>query len=257
MSIPALAQQIQSLAASAQRLRMLVGRPLPALDDELYLRPGPTGCTALSVDPGRRPQQGIIRPWSGADLRTWKQDLLKTLAERDQHPTRDTPLQALQSLLIRDAIRNLGWMTILAEACPERPRLRFLSDGLAFSDAAGKTVLDLLAVRYEDGLCTAVVIELKADRRLKRLTGQVSAGAALVAAERAAFEQLAAAHWGEPVRLAATAERWIVWPTAGEDRHGDHDPREAKCRADGVRLVTYGGRAGQDLQLQAAARIPA
>ena len=255
MSTAAPAQQIQALASGAQRLRSLVGQPLPALDDQMYLRPGPSGCTAVSVDPGRRPQQGLIRPWAGADLGVWKRDLLRTLAERDAQPTRVMPEKALQSLLIRDAIRNHGLMPILTECCPERPRLRFLTDGLAICSEAEKTAIDLLAIRWEDGLGIPVVIELKSDRRLKRLTEQVSAAAVLVAAERTAFAQLAEAHWGEPVRLAANAERWIIWPAAGEDRHGDLDPRDAKCRTDGVRLVTYSGTAGQDLRLQAASRI--
>lgn len=101
---------IESLAISARKARELVGHPLPGLDDGMYLRPVPNGCTVISVDPQRRPQQGIVRRWSKPDVQAWRHDLAVTLDERDGHPTRDTPEKALQSLLIRDAFGTMaGW----------------------------------------------------------------------------------------------------------------------------------------------------
>lgn len=146
-------------------------------------------------------------------------------------------------------------MEILTAACPERPRLRFLTDELAIVTDDGKTVLDLMAVRQDGNIGVPVVIELKSDRRLKRLTEQVSRAATLIDGNRSAFEQMIEAYWGEPTRLAAAAERWIIWPSAGDDRHGDLDPREVACRSERVRLVTYDGNAKMGFHLHAANRI--
>lgn len=252
LSVP---EQIEILADSACKARDLVDHPLPALDDGMYLRPCTHGCTVISVDPERRPQQGILQRWTKADLQAWRDNLTAYLAERNGFPTRNTPEKALQSLLIRDAIRNHGRMDILSAACLEQPDLRFLTDELAISTETGKTVLDLLAVRLEGDFGVPVVIELKSDRRLKRLIEQTSQAAALIDNHRSAFERMAKAYWDKPVRLAAAAERWIIWPSAGDDRHGDLDPKDAACRSKQVRLVTYNGNAKTGFHLRAATRI--
>ena len=248
--------QLQALAASSQHLRTMAKQPLPVLDADLYLRPVPGGCTALSVDPQRRPQQGTFCRWSSiTDLEQLRTARDQVLASRTGN-SRVTLEKALQSFLIRDAIQNTGWMNALTAACTEQPRLRFLADELSFRDAAGgKTVCDLLAVRFDGDLAVPVAIELKSGRNLKRLTQQVCTTARLIATHHDDVRALANACWGAPIRMAMTAECWIVWPSAGADRHGDLDPRDAKCRAEGVRLVTYSGEPGKDLHLQAASSI--
>jgi hypothetical protein len=255
-TIPTISAQIQALAASSQHLREMAKQPLPVLDVDLYLRPVPGGCTALSVNPQRRPQQGTSCRWSTiTEVEQLRAARDRTLASRTGE-TRVTPEKALQSFLIRDAIQNKGWMKSITAACQERPKLRFLADEASFRDATGKkTVCDLLAVRIDGDIGVPVAIELKSARNLKRLTEQVCATARLMEKYRSDFQMLAEACWGSPIRLAERAECWIVWPTAGADRHGDLDPRDGKCRAENVRLVTYSGEPGKELHLQAASRI--
>jgi len=257
MPIPSTSQQIQAITASARHLRELTGRTLPALDADLYLRPVPDGCTVLSVNPSRRPQQGLMRRWGPrVNFEAWRELRNESFAERDNQPTRVTPEKAMQSLLIRDAITNQGWMKLLTAACPEQPRLRFLADELAFRASDGeKTVCDVVAVRWQDDLGTLIVIELKSARHLRRLTEQVCKMATLIAGNLEDFRLLAEASWGVPVQLTPKVERWIIWPSSAAERRGDLDPKVNKCRADGVRLVTYDGAPGDGLNIRAASQI--
>lgn len=246
-NIPSVPAQITAVAESAQRLRTLAGRQLPVLDDQMYLRPVAHGCTIISINPDYRPQQGLSRRWGPtATLQSWKEELKTTLAERDSQiadgtrNTRGTPEKSLQSFLIREAIRNEGRMLALAAGCPESPQLVFLADEMALREPDGeKTVCDLLALRFDGDLAVLVAIELKNTRQLKCLTEQVHKMADFIEKHRAEFQTLAEACLGRPVRLATKAERWIVWPCAGPNRHGDQDPRIEKCRAENVRIITY------------------
>jgi len=200
-----------------------------------------------------------MRRWGPkVDFELWRKLRNETLAERDKQPTRGTPEKAIQSLIIRDAITNNGWMKLLTAACPEQPRLRFLADELAFrANDGGKTVCDIVAVRLQDGIGTPIVIELKAARHLSRLTEQVCKMATLIADNLTDFRLLAEASWGVPVQLDPKVERWIVWPSSGAERHGDLDPKINKCRADGVRLVTYTGDPEKELHLLTSSPLSA
>jgi len=79
--------------------------------------------------------------------------------------------------------------------------------------------------------------------------------ATLIAGNLEDFRLLAEASWGVPVQLTPKVERWIIWPSSAAERRGDLDPKVNKCRADGVRLVTYDGAPGDGLNIRAASQI--
>lgn len=263
-TIPTDADQIQSVIDSAKRLGDAFGRPLPAYDPQTYLRPVPGGCSVLSISPGERSQQGVTKTWGRGPvvIKKWIRDRDDAFKRRERDEaagtkkTRSTPEKDLQSFLISDAIEHGGWMRALMAGCSEtpQPRLRFLIDEVAFRKAKGegKDVFDLMAIREQAGAHVMVAIELKSDRLLTRITNQVNTSAEFMERNRADLERLAEACWGERIRLADQAERWIVWKANMAGRHGDADPRADVCRAKGIRLVTYAKTSSGSFVLHAA-----
>jgi len=183
----------------------------------------------------------MIQKWIGDRDDAFKRR--RSQEEAGDRVTRTTPEKSLQSFLVGDAIAHGGWMQALMAGCNEspQPRLRFLIDEVAFRkiEGDGKDVLDLMAIREQAGTHVMVAIELKSARQLSRITNQVNTAAGFMERNRAGMERLAEASWGEQIRLADQAERWIVWKANKAGRHGDADPQADVCRAKGIRLATY------------------
>ncbi len=151
---------------------------------------------------------------------------------------RITGEKALQSFLIREAQMNDRRMVSLnaaSESTDEPVDLWFITDELALPADSGKIVCDLLALRRDGGRLVPILLELKNDRQLTRLVQQVDSYSRLMAEHSALFGELYGTVLGEPITFDGPAEKWIMWPAAGEER----DPREAELAQRGIRAVGY------------------
>lgn len=151
---------------------------------------------------------------------------------------RVTGEKALQSFLIREAYLA-GRQMVPLNAASERTSapvcLHFVTDELSLPTDDGKIVCDLLALRRDSGRCTPVLLELKDSRLLTRLIEQVNGYALLIDQHARLFEELYGVILGEKVQFDEPAEKWIVWPAAGDER----DPRECELAEQGIRVVGY------------------
>lgn len=77
---------------------------------------------------------------------------------------------------------------------------------------------------------------------LPRLVEQIDGYASFMEAHVDSFAKLYAAVLGESVEFDGRAEKWIVWPSAGDGV----EPREGELAEKGIRVVSYreteGGR---------------
>lgn len=231
--------QLKNIVRWARQIPDALGKIHAQYGAHVHLRPTSNGVTMLGLTPGR-PQRGTggLR-----DLEAVVQDFERLFAEHcvPEGQGRDTPEKELQSALIRDAYENGGRMSLLGAATAgtsDEVVPIFLTDEIVMpTDAGGRILCDLLAVRpLDDRSFRPIVIELKSERQLKRLTEQVESYALLVEEQLAGFEALASALLAQDARLVCPCERWIVWPDA---RPGEPDPREAELAQLGIRVVTY------------------
>lgn len=220
----------------ARKLRAGLGTLQRAQGDRVHFRPASTGISMVGLLPDR-PQRGR----SGlTNLQSVAANFEKLFDAhcRNIEQGRITGEKALQSFLIREAYMSERRMISLnaASATTSDPvDLWFITDELALPGDDGKVVCDLLVLRRDGGRFTPVLLELKDDRQLTRLVQQVDCYSRLMDEHAGLFGELYGTILGEPVTFDGCAEKWIMWPAAGEER----DPREAELAQRGIRVVGY------------------
>jgi hypothetical protein len=229
-------RRLEATIAWARRIRAELQPLLDAHGDRVHFRPASTGVAMVGLLPDR-PQRGK----SGiTNLRRLATDFEALFAKhcRDVPQGRVTGEKALQSCLIREAYANgrrLSSINAASQHTDGPVELVFVTDELALPLDQGKIVCDLLALRRDGGRSTPVLLELKDDRLLTRLVGQVEGYAKLIDLHADQFAELYGALLGEPVKFDGPTEKWIVWPAAGTGP----DPQEAEFGARGIRVASY------------------
>lgn len=205
----------------------------------VHFRPSSGGIAMVGLTP-ERPQRGKSAIKNLAKLAAnFAAEFRKHCVDIEQEGLKAEKI--LQSWMIAEAYRNHRRMVSLnmaSAATPSPVELLFVTDEIAMpttSDGKGRIVCDMLALRaLVDGI-VPVVVELKTERRLKRLVAQVRDYAALVDEHAGLFAELYSATLGKDLIFTGPCERWIVWPMSGEDR----DAREEEPATAGVRVVGY------------------
>jgi hypothetical protein len=126
-------------------------------------------------------------------------DLLSKLDKLDV-PKRPTPEKELQSWLLKNEMRN-GHFAFDED-------LQLVTDEFANRNES-KAVADIFAFNKRTG--AFVLVELKSQRQLKKLTGQLTAAEAAVKNDLPAFTELLRIHsfnWLEPFAI----EKIAIWP---------------------------------------------
>lgn len=217
----------------------------------VHFRPASSGVTMIGLTPDR-PQRGK-GGFSNIDRLVGQFDALFREHCVDIDQGRPTAEKRLQSFLISDAYLHDRRMHAINEPSArhgDTANLVFVTDEIPVPTDAGRVVCDVLAVREGDEGDVPVVIELKSERAMTRLIEQVSTYADLVDGHADAFGEIFAGLLQRPVRFAGRCEKWIVWPSAGQDR----DPRESELRTQGIRVVEYEG-AGESFTFRVGAAV--
>lgn len=173
---------------------------------------------------------------------------------RNVEQGRATGEKALQSFLIREAYTNrrqMASLNLASEATDDPVELLFITDEISLPVEGGKTVCDILALRRGGGRSTPVLIELKDSRQLTRLVEQVEGYAKLIDEHGDLFAELFGALLGEVIVFDGPAEKWMVWPAAGQGE----EPRTEELFGRGIRVVAY-TQAGDGYTFRAGPGIP-
>jgi hypothetical protein len=202
----------------------------------VLFRPSSTGIAMIGLTP-ENPQRGGAVPVDASENGHVLEELyLRHCVGVPQG--RQTPEKALQSFLISRALaanRQLEPINEASRRTHSPVDLTFMVDEISVPVGESHIVCDLLAVRWVEKGVVPVVIELKSNRRMKRLVEQVETYAALVDRHRDQYKRLLGAFCSYPIDLVGPCEKWIVWPMAGKER----DPRENELAARGIRVVGY------------------
>lgn len=220
----------------ARKVRESLGQLQRVHGDRVHFRPASTGISMVGLlhDRPQRGKSGLT------NLENLAANFEKLFEEHclNVDQGRVTGEKALQSFLIREAYMNGRRMASLnaASVATDAPvDLWFITDELALPVDDGKIVCDLLALRRDGGRLTPVILELKDDRQLTRLVQQVDSYSRLMDEHAELFAELYGTILDEPVAFDGPSEKWIMWPSAGEER----DPREAELAQQGIRVVGY------------------
>ncbi len=202
---------------------------------KVHFRPSNTGVTMVGLLP-EKPQRGH-GPYQAEFLRQhFAEQFQKYCVDIVQG--RPTPEKRLQSFLIGNAYQHNRTMAALHRADDPTTELIFVTDEIALCQDSRKVVCDLLAFRptkRDSGVGVPVLIELKSERRLTRLTAQLNDYAAAMKPYVDQFEQLYSALLGQPVRFDQPPEQWLIWPNVNDKV----DPREHELLERGIRVVQY------------------
>jgi hypothetical protein len=200
-----------------------------------------------------RPQRGKSGLTDLQNVRTEFENLFASHC-RLVEQGRLTGEKALQSFLIREAYQHHRLLVSISEASKQSDgaELLFVTDELALPTlGGGKTVCDVLALRRDGSRSTPVLLELKDARQLTRLVEQVEGYAKLIDEHADLFAELFGVLLGERVAFDAPAEKWIVWPIAGETK----DPREAELAVRRIRVVGYSTNSGGGYSFRVGAAV--
>lgn len=229
-------ERLEAVIAWAERIRSTLGPVLRANGHRVHFRPASTGVAMVGLLP-HRPQRGK----SGIrDLQRLADDFENQFTRHciQVEQGRVTGEKALQSWLIRDAQTHEGRLHAINEAsrATEDPvELLFVADEISLPVEGSKIVCDVLGLRVDAGRSTPVLLELKDSRQLTRLVEQVYGYAAQMNGHADLFAKLYSVLLGREVVVNASAEKWIVWPMAGDAL----DPRDRELARRGVRVVAY------------------
>ena len=171
-------------------------------------------------------------------------------------PKRSTPEKELQSWIIRDAYRNQGRMKSIEPIVKMKiipvadVKVFFVTDeiGLVSGDTGKLIKCDILAVRKESEANGKVnwipmQIELKSERKLDELIGQLEKYEKVFEKSRKAFETiyniLLNPVIGEKITFdASKLEKWILWPYAANPQQVTKE----KISKNGINEIQYEGQ---------------
>jgi hypothetical protein len=229
-------RRLQAVSSWARRMRCELQGILDAQGDRVHFRPSSGGVAMVGLLP-EKPQRGKSGIHDLTGLVTNFEELFAVRC-KDIPQGRVTGEKALQSWLIRDGNthdRRLDSINAASARTDCPVELVFVTDEISLPVEGGKIVCDILALRKDGGRSTPVLLELKDDRLLTRLIEQVEGYARLIDDHADLFEELFGALLGEKVKFDAPTEKWIVWPSAGENV----DPREDELTDRRIRVVGY------------------
>lgn len=200
----------------------------------VHFRPSASGVSVVRLSPDG-PQLGQR---VGRDASRIRQAIEQTLKLT---PGRPTPEKRLQSFLIASAghhERCLEPLCLAAEVGQVLDVL-FVMDELFLPTASSPKRgegCDLMAMRrLQADTGIPIQIELKSARRMEEVLRELDRFAPLIDQHSDLFEELFTAVLGSTVRFAGAAERWVIWPAAGQGP----DPQARAFSDRQVRLVTY------------------
>lgn len=227
--------RLTRIAVCAAEIREKLAGIILGRSGQAHFRPTDSGITLVGLLPDR-PQRGRGGYTAEHLLAKFETEFRRHCLEVPQG--RDTPEKVLQSFIISRAYRDgrrLGVLQTPSSRGGLFADVLFVTDELAVLTEAGKSVCDLLALRYQAGRMNPALIELKSERHMSRLVEQLDSYAKLVERFRTEFERIYSAVLGKPVRFTGPPERWLVWPgpCTGPDR------REVELARAGIGVVQY------------------
>ena len=157
-------EQLKRYVAWAHKTSLLSAKFGESMRQEnRRLRPSVGGFSLVSYHPAT-PQLGF------ADLRE-ESDLVRDLHRPLSPPGRPTPEKDMQSFLIHEAFGSAGRVPSLEAVLGAD--IWFVTDELSFTNDGVKLVVNLLLVIVRSGLAELYPAELKYERKMSRVFGQV------------------------------------------------------------------------------------
>jgi len=236
-------KQLEGTIHWASQLRETLQTLIELHGDRVHFRPSSSGVSTIGLL-HERPQRGAGALTSLKQITEDFENFFARHCNPKDHG-RKTGEKELQSFLIREAYMHRRLMepiNVESRKTTSPVELVFVTDEIALPLQTGKIVCDILAFRREsNGTVIPVLLELKDDRAMTRLIEQVDGYAALIDSHSDLFAQLYSALLGESLRFTKKTEKWIVWPSSGQEI----EPREQKYAEKGIRVVCYDQQGSQ------------
>lgn len=210
--------------------------------DGRYIRIRGRDFRAISVNP--KNPCGRLLDASGSEIKK-SRDIDRAIAsakasspDKEYKPGNEKTEMTIQAFLIREALlNNLSFYHLFEKFDEKFDELFFVTDEMRFGD--GKVKPDIIAVGRHSGKFFPVLIELKVDKKLKKLEEQLNNAKNILDKDKKIQELfikfLCAVAKADSIDYSRTL-RLLIWPRS---ESGNEAPKVAKARDRGILMAQY------------------